>query len=320
MAEEATKADGKTDGKPAGGTIGDAEKVKVNGVERVVGRDEILEGYSKYAAGQNKLDDFSREKQAWLEGNRETLNAAKLGHAFRKGLVEKDPAALKEALVSLGESADGADQAVKAWEAKMAGDTRKAAAGGGAQGGPNVESVLRQMADAIINIGKQNQEYAKRIELIEGTTKGLRALDLERAEAELVDSVAAAIAADPVQSRLSAESPDFLRQAKADAVRALRDRLNGGFVKAREDLPKAIKESLQEARAAQDNYFDGFEKAGGGVPIGGLPSRGAAKGLERYAPKKAPEPVSMTDPGYGQYLLDSLAADEARLIEEAKKD
>ena len=165
----------------------------------------------------------------------------------------------------------------------------------------NLEVVLRQMADAVIGLGQQNAELLKRLEGVEGVSRTLDRRDLVRSEEELLGTVEKAIMADEVQGNLASKSPKAKARFRDDVARAFAARLQAG----EKDTQAALKASLQENLARLEDYHDGFSKADV-IPIGGLPSRGASRGLEPYRPTKAPEPVPVTSPQYGEYLKKML--------------
>ena len=286
-------------GQPAGGALSETERVKVNGAEMVKSKAEILEAAQKYMAGEKLMDQFAQEKQQWTEEQRQTLNDAQFGRVFRKAVTDKDPAAMREVLVGLGVAENEASQQVSSWERRMAG--KQPAQQAQAQGQPQVEQLLSQMAEAVIAVGKQNEELKGRLEQLEGGVKTLDTRDMARAEQEMMAEVENAIKADEFHGDFAGKSPRYLNRLKRDAASIMARRLQSG----EKDIQKALRDSLDEARAALEDYSDAF--AGRDIPsLSGLPSKGSA--LDAYRPKKAPDPVSMLDPKYGENLMERIEA------------
>jgi len=287
--------------------LGDHERVTVNGAEMVKSRDEIIELAQKQLAGESLMDKFAQEKQKWTEEQRAVLNDAQFGRVFRKAVSEKDPAAMQEVLVGLGVGADDAKQQVSSWERRMAGkqpaqQQQAQQAQQGQQGQqPQVDQLLGQMADAVIAVGKQNEQLKERLEQLEGGFSTLDKRDMGRAEQELMQEVESAIRTDDFHGDFAGKSVKYLNRLKKDTASILARRLQGG----EKDIQKALKESLEEARAALEDYSDAF--TGDDIPsLSGLPSKGSS--LDAYRPRKAPDPVSMTDPAYGENLMERIEA------------
>lgn len=280
--------------------LGDHERLTVDGADLVKSREDILALAQKQLAGQNLMDKFSQEKQAWIEEQRTLMNDARFGSVFRKAVSEKDPAAMQEVLVGLGVDEGEAKQQVSSWEKRMAGKQPQQAQTQPAQAA-QVEQLLGQMAEAVIAVGKQNEQLKGRLEHLEGGVKVLDTRDMGRAEQEMMEAVETAIKADDFHGDFAGKSPKYLGRLKKDASAILARRLQTG----ERDINKALTESLEEARAALEDYADAF--SGGDIPsLSGLPSKGSL--FDAHRPKKAPDPVSMTDPKYGENIMERIEA------------
>jgi len=296
--------------------LADHERLTVNGTDLVKSREDIIELAQKQLAGQNLMDKFAQEKQKWTEEQRAVLNDAQFGRVFRKAVTDKDPAAMQEVLVGLGVGEDEAKQQVSSWEKRMAGkqpQTQQAQAQAQqaqAQAQPQVEQLLSQMAEAVIAVGKQNEQLKGRLEQLEGGVKTLDQRDMGRAEQEMMQAVESAIRADDFHGDFAGKSAKYLNRLKKDASAILARRLQTG----EKDIDKALKESLEEARAALEDYADAF--AQDDIPsLSGLPSKGSL--FDAHRPKKAPDPVSMTDPKYGENIMERIEAWMPELQREA---
>jgi len=294
--------------------LAESERITVNGTDLVKSREEILEAAQKHLAGESLMDKFAQEKKQWNDDQRTVLNDAQFGKVFRKAVTDKDPTAMREVLVGLGVGEDDATQQVSAWEKRVAGkqpqQTQAQTQQGQGQPQPQVEQLLGQMADAVIAVGKQNEQLKTRLEQLEGTTSTLDRRDLGRWEQEMLQDVENAIRKDDFHGDFAQKSPSYLNRLKKDTAVILGRRLQAG----EKDTDKAIKESLEEARAALEDYSDAFTKDD--IPsLSGLPSKGSR--LDAYRPRKAPDPVSMTDPKYGENVMERIEAWMPELQREA---
>lgn len=299
--DQGTQGDAQGDA-AKGEKLSDHERVVVEGTDLVKSREDIIEAAQKHFAGEKLLDKFSQEKQKWTEEQRETLNDAKFGKVFRKAVTEKDPAALREVLIGLGVGVEEATQQVSSWEKRVAGKqpTQTQPQAQPQQGKTSVEGLLGQMADALIAVGKGQEALKGRLDSMEGGFKTLDTRDMARAEQEMMNDVETAIRNDDFHGDFAEKSPRYLGRLKKDTAAILARRLQSG----ERDISKAVKESLEEARAALEDYSDAFTTDS--IPLSGLPSGGSA--LDAYRPKKAPDPVSMTDPKYGDNLMERIEA------------
>jgi len=303
VAEGAAKA-AEGGAKPA---VGDTERMTVNGADMVKGRDEIIAAAQKQFAGENLLQKHAAERKQWLEDQAALVSDAKFGQSFKKAVTEHDPKALREVLLGFGKFSDAeVDQSVNAW---LGGRGNVAAERQGAQGGEaDGQQVVGKIVEALQVLDKRNKDLTEQLAALKKDTSVLDRRELIREDAEFDVELEGAIKADEFHGEFAGSKPYLSRIRKVAKGILLRRVQNG------QGPPDAAaaKEALQEARALVEDVYDGV-RDDDGIRGFALPSSRGARDLHQS--RKAPERVSVTDPGYVDNLaqrLEAWAKDSAR--------
>jgi HPt (histidine-containing phosphotransfer) domain-containing protein len=289
-------------GKPADKAAEQApgtHRLKINGADRVVSHEDVIAAAQKNLAGQNLLDQLAKDKEAWINEQRQTLNDARFGVVFRKAVVERDPEALKEVMVGLGGTPENAAKVVAGWEQAVAGKPEPKP-----NEGATVDAVLGQVVQALTAADARYREMAAEIKALKGTTNLLDSESQATAMTKLDAQIEKEIQSDEFHGHFAGKSKRYLDRVRKEAVAALERRLRAG----EKPTAKSPKEALEEARATVEDIADGI-LTDDAPPISGLGTPPGRSRLDAHRPKKAPDPIAARDPAkYAENLGERLAA------------